>query len=149
MSYRLKMPYTDTDKMIEKQQLRTINEIFEADGEEAFRDMETECLKRLFENKQDYVIAVGGGLVLREENRTLIRKLGKAVYLCATPETIYERLKGDTTRPLLQCDNPKEKIKTMLDARGPVYASAAEIVIDVDGKSFDQILDEIEEAVSK
>ena len=147
LSYRLKMPYVDTDKLIEKEQMTTISEVFETKGEAAFREMETECLKKLFENKQDYVIAVGGGLVLREENRTLVRKLGKAVYLRAKPETIYERLKDDTTRPLLQCEDPQGKICAMLKERGPIYESAAEFVIDVDGKTFDEIMTEIEETV--
>ena len=149
MSYRLKMPYVDTDKLIEKKQMTTISHIFETQGEEAFRDMETDCLKSLFENKQDYVIAVGGGLVLREENRALIRELGKAVYLRAKPETIYERLKDDTSRPLLQCEDPQGKIGAMIKERGPVYESAAKIVIDVDGKRFEEILDEIEKETAK
>nr|MBQ8252895.1 shikimate kinase [Lachnospiraceae bacterium] len=149
LSYRLKMPYVDTDKLIEKKQMTTISHIFETQGEEAFRDMETDCLKSLFENKQDYVIAVGGGLVLREENRALIRELGKAVYLRAKPETIYERLKDDTSRPLLQCEDPQGKIGAMIKERGPVYESAAKIVIDVDGKRFEEILDEIEKETAK
>jgi len=149
LSYRMKMPYTDTDKEIEKKQGTTISLIFKEQGETAFRDMETECLKRLFEYKQDYVIAVGGGLPMREENRSLMRKLGTTVYLRAKPETIYERLKDDTTRPLLQGENPQEKIRSMINQRSPFYEEAADVVIDVDGKSFDEIMDEIEEAVSK
>ena len=149
LSYRLKMPYVDTDKLIEKQQGTTICCIFKQKGEEAFRDMETECLKDLFDNRQDYVISVGGGLALRQKNRDLMAQLGKVIYLRAKPETIYDRVKGDTARPLLQCDNPEERIRQMLEVRGPVYESAAQIVIDVDGKSFDEILDEIQEAVIK
>ena len=86
---------------------------------------------------------------MREENRDLMKKLGTTVYLRAKPETIYERLKEDTTRPLLQGENPKEKICSMIEQRGPLYEAAADIVIDVDGKSFHEIIDEIEEAVSK
>lgn len=149
LSYRLKMPYVDTDKLIETKQETTISEIFATQGEQAFRDMETECVKSLFDFKQDYVIAVGGGLPMREENRTLMKKLGKVVYLRAKPETIYERLKDDTTRPLLQGEDPQGKIRTMIVQRGPVYEAAADYVIDVDGKTFEEIQNEIEEAVSK
>ena len=149
LSYRLKMPYVDTDKMIEKKQGTTISEIFAKEGESAFRDMETECVKSLFDFKQDYVIAVGGGLPMREENRVLMKKLGKVVYLRAKPETIYERLKDDTTRPLLQGENPQGKIKAMIAQRGPVYEAAADYVIDVDEKDFEEIQSEIEEVLSK
>lgn len=147
LSYRVKMPYVDTDKLIEAGQQMEISEIFAQKGEPAFRDMETECVKGLFENKQDYVISVGGGLPLREENRELLKKLGKVVYLRAKPETIYERLKEDTTRPLLRGESPQEKICSMMEERDPVYEMAADFVIDVDGKGFDEIMDEIEEAL--
>lgn len=148
LSFRLKMPYVDTDKWIETRQEMTISEIFATQGEAAFRDMETECVKSLFAHKQDYVIAVGGGLPMREENRELLKELGTIVYLRAKPETIYERLKEDTTRPLLQEEDPQRKIRSMIAFRGPVYEAAADVVIDVDGKEFEEILQEIEEEVS-
>ena len=83
-------------------------------------------------------------MVLREENRQLLKKLGTVVYLRAKPETIAEHLKGDTTRPLLQTENPVQKIREMLEKRAPVYEQAADWILDVDHKSFEQILDEIE-----
>ena len=89
------------------------------------------------------MIAVGGGLVLRSQNRELLKKLGTVIYLRAKPETIYERLKTDTTRPLLQCADPKEKISRMLLQRAPVYEEAAAYVVD--DKSFEQIIKEIKE----
>ena len=149
LSYRLKMPYVDTDRLIEKKQGTTIREIFAKYGEPVFRDMETECVKSLFDFKQDYVIAVGGGLPMREENRALMKKLGTVVYLRAKPEAIYDRLKDDTTRPLLQGEDPQGKIRTMIAQRGPVYEEAAVHIVDVDGKNFDEIIDEIEEVVCK
>ena len=84
---------------------------------------------------------------MREENRRLLRELGQVFYLRAEAETIYERLKDDTTRPLLQGENPLTKIKTLLQERDPYYREAADVVITVDGKSFDEILCEIEEKV--
>lgn len=149
LSYRLKKPYVDTDILIETKAKKTVSDIFAEYGEEAFRQMETECIKSMFDYKQDYVIAVGGGLPMREVNRELINKLGTVIYLRAKPETIYERVKNDTKRPLLQGEDPKGKIRSMLIQRGPVYADAAQVCIDVDGKTFQEILDEIEEALSK
>ncbi len=149
LSYRLKMPYADTDKMIETKQGTTISHIFATQGEAVFRDMETECIKGLFSHRQDYVISVGGGLPIREENQRLMKELGIVIYLRAKPETIYERLKGDTTRPLLQGEDPEGKIRSMIMQRGPIYEAAADLILDVDGKTFEDVLCEIEEALSK
>ncbi|MDE7478489.1 MAG: shikimate kinase, partial [Lachnospiraceae bacterium] len=95
--------FVDTDELIVEQQNRSINEIFAADGEQAFRDMETALLQKLIADKKEHlVISTGGGMPLRAENRQLLSRLGKVVYLKASPKTIYNRIKGDTTRPLLQ-----------------------------------------------
>ncbi len=147
LSYRLRRTVIDTDKEIEREEKRTISDIFAADGEAYFRDRETDCLKKLSGNTAGQIISVGGGLPLREENRRLLHELGQVFYLRAKGETIYERLKDDNTRPLLQGDDPLTKIRTLLDERDPYYREAADVVIAVDGKSFEQILDEIEEKV--
>ena len=148
LSYRLRKPVIDTDKEIERAEQRSIAEIFAAEGEEYFRDSETRCLNRLLEHTSNQIISVGGGLPLREENRKLLHTLGQVIYLRATAETIYERVKHDTARPLLQGDNPLAKIRTMLAARESCYQDAADIVIDVDGKDFEQILCEIEKEIA-
>lgn len=147
LSYRLRRSVIDTDKEIEREERRTISDIFATDGEEYFRDRETACLRKLLESAGCQIISVGGGLPLREENRKLLHELGKVFYLQASAETIYERVKHDTTRPLLQGDDPRMKIGTLLEARDSCYKEAADIIIDVDDKSFEQILDEIEEQV--
>lgn len=147
LSYRLRRAVIDTDKEIEKEEKRTISDIFATDGEAYFRDSETVCLQKLIENTNNQIISVGGGLPLREENRRLLHELGQVFYLCAEGETIYERLKDDTTRPLLQGGDPLTKIEALLQERDPYYRAAADVVIAVDGKSFEQILDEIEKNV--
>ncbi len=147
LSYRLKQSMTDTDRWIEKKQGKTIAEIFEQDGEEAFRQMETDALKYLKDTAKNQVISVGGGMPVREENRVLMKELGKVIYLRATAETLYERVREDGARPLLQCDNPLERIRKLLEERKDAYESAADIIIDVDGKNFGQILYEIEGAL--
>lgn len=149
LSYRLRMPYVDTDNLIETKEKTTISDIFATQGEEVFRQMETDCIKSIFDYKQDYVIAVGGGLPMREENREIMKKLGTVIYLRAIPDTIYGRLKNDTKRPLLQGEDPQGKICTMIGLRGPIYEDAADHIIDVDGKSFEEIINEIEEVVAK
>ena len=143
LSYRLRRAMEDTDKLIEKEEGRTISEIFRTDGEAFFRGLETDCLKKLIRTARNMIISVGGGLPVREENRALLKQLGTVVYLCASAETIYERTKHDTSRPLLQGDDPKGKIRTLLAEREAIYESAADIVIDVNQKGFEEILAEI------
>lgn len=135
--------FIDTDQWIEKQENRSIPEIFAKEGEEYFRCLETECIRRLLKEEKGKVISVGGGLPVREENRELLKQLGTVIYLKATPETIYERVKEDTNRPLLQTENPKERIRTMMEEREPFYQQASHIVLSVEEKSVDQLISEI------
>lgn len=145
LSYRLRRAVIDTDKEIEREEKRTISEIFATDGEGYFRDRETAFLHKLLESTGNQIISVGGGLPVREENRKLLHELGQVFYLQASAETIYERVKHDTTRPLLQGDDPQTKIRTLLMQRDGYYRDAADVVINVDGKDFEQVLSEIEE----
>ena len=149
LSYRFRKPFLDTDKQIELKQKCSISEIFAEQGEQAFRDLETNYLKDLLKDKCEYIISVGGGLPLREENQKLLQKLGTCVYLEASADTIYERLKHDTSRPLLQCDDPKKKIQEMLEIRTPIYKSCADLVISVDGKRIEEIVVEVKAEVEK
>lgn len=144
LSYRLRKAVIDTDTEIEREEKRTVSDIFAEEGEEYFRRKETACLEKLLRSVNNHIISAGGGLPLREENRRLLHELGQVFYLRANAGTIYERLKGDTTRPLLQCSDPGKKIRTMMGQRDSFYMDAADVVIQVDDKSFDQILSEIE-----
>lgn len=143
LSYRVRRTMTDTDKKIERLYRMKISEIFERLGEEAFRDMETQCLEKLLEETRGQIISVGGGLPMRERNRELLRQLGTVIYLRVRPETVCSRLAADTTRPLLQGEDREEKVQKLIEERGPIYESAADIIIDVDGKIVDEIVDEI------
>ena len=98
--------------------------------------MESECIRELIGTADGQVISTGGGLPVRKENRKLLKELGTVYYLKATPECVYERLKGDTTRPLLQGENPREKIRELLEAREVLYQEGADVVIEVSAKSF-------------
>ena len=147
LSYRLRKPVIDTDKEIEREEKRSISDIFATDGEAYFRDKETAYLRKLVKNGGNQIISAGGGLPLREENRALLHKLGQVFYLKASPQTIYERLKHDTTRPLLQVEDPQSKIKTLLGERDVYYRDASDVIVDVNGKDFEQILSEIEKNV--
>ena len=147
LSYHMKRTMIDTDKWIEQKQKKTISEIFDIYGEEAFRKMETECIKELICKEDRQIISVGGGLPIREENHDLLKQLGKVVYLKVRPETVYERLKNDTSRPLLQVEDPLKQINGLMAQRAPVYEKCADIVIDVSDKSFDEILEQIVDSI--
>lgn len=143
LSYKLRRQFLDTDKLIEKREGRSISEIFEAEGEEYFRRLETKILEELTESCSHQIISVGGGTPLREENRKLLRKLGKVIYLKVSPETVYQRLRGDRTRPLLQGDAPMKKIQELLEKRESLYEEAADVIITGDGKKQDEVLLEV------
>lgn len=149
LSYALRRTLIDTDKWIEKKQGKTVSEIFAGEGEEAFRRMESECIRELIGTADGQIISTGGGLPVREENRRLLGELGRVYYLKVTPECVYERLRGDTTRPLLQEENPKEKIRELLEAREAFYQEGADVTIEVSGKSFEDIITEIVEGMEE
>lgn len=145
-----RLNFQDTDAMIEAQEKRTISDIFATDGETVFRDMETALIKRLIEEGlSDTVLSVGGGLPVREENRSLLKELGTVVYLLASKETIVKRVSGSNNRPLLKGENLSEKVERMLTERDPLYRQAAELLIDTDGKTVEMIVKEIVQAVKK
>lgn len=135
----------DVDSEIEKSQGITINEIFKQFGEPRFREIETEMIKSLSE-KNNVIISAGGGAVLRQENMDALRKNGVIVCLMAKPETIFKRTSNDSSRPLLQVEDPLKRIKELLDFRRPFYEKA-DIMIDAEDKTPLQIAEEIVERV--
>ena len=138
--YGLEM--TDMDEEIQKRENRSISEIFETEGEEYFRKKETELLKEL-SNKKDLVISCGGGVPLREENVAEMKKSGKVILLCASPDTILKRLEHDHSRPLLEQDRSREHLAALMAEREEKYRQAADLMVDTEGKSEEQICCEI------
>lgn len=149
LSYRMRRAIEDTDKLIERRMGKSISEVFAREGETFFRLQETALLQDLIEKRNHQIISVGGGTPVREENRELLKKLGTVVYFRAKPETIYERVKADTSRPLLQCEDPLQKIRDLLQQRKEAYESCADIIIDVDELSMDEVVEQVATAVTK
>lgn len=143
LSYLMKLPVEDTDRLIERREGRKISEIFADDGEEYFRNLETELLRSCGEQRYERILSVGGGTPVNPVNRPLLKKCGTVVYLRVKPETVYERVKNDTSRPLLQCEDPLARIRTLLAVRDEAYRDTADIIIDVDGKHSDEIAKEL------
>ncbi|MEW6068756.1 MAG: shikimate kinase [Nitrospirota bacterium] len=133
--------FIDIDTEIEKTEKMTIKEIFKLFGEQRFREIETEMIKKISGYK-DLVISTGGGAVLKQGNMDALKKNGVIVLLTATPETILERTGNNKDRPLLFVENPLERIKELLDFRKPFYEKA-DIMIDTEDKTPLQIAEEI------
>ncbi|MEO8206525.1 MAG: shikimate kinase [Chthoniobacterales bacterium] len=121
--------FTDTDDLVVEKAGMPITEIFSKYGEEHFRDLETEVLQGL-ESSTGIVLATGGGLALREQNRPLLKRVGRVVWLDAAPDTLFERVSRNNRRPLLQTDNPRETFDTLLAFRNSIYEALCDIRID-------------------
>ena len=143
LSKALNWEFIDTDAYIEEEQRRKISDIFAEDGEMAFRDMETDLLKRLQNGENQFVLSIGGGMPVREENRALLRNLGMVVYLKTSKEEIIRRVSGDKNRPLLQGGDLEEKVTNLMNARECIYIETAHVEIVTDGKTPEQVVEEI------
>lgn len=133
--------YLDMDKEIEKLAQKHIEEIFAQDGEAHFRQLEYELIQK-YSNYHNQIIATGGGIVENVENINLLKKNGVIFYLKASADTLFERVKKTTHRPLLKHPNPKERIKELIKKREPFY-KMADFEIDTDKKELIEIVREI------
>ena len=125
----LGLPFYDSDKAIEESTGVDIPTIFEFEGENGFRDREQKMLQQLTELK-GIVLATGGGAILRQENRDLLKENGIIIYLQCSIDRIMERTRRDTQRPLLKTANPKERIEQLYKEREPLYLNCADLVVD-------------------
>jgi shikimate kinase len=148
---RLDRPFLDSDVMIEAQTGRTVAQIFETDGEAAFRALETEVLESALGSVPPPVIAAAGGVVLSSANRGRLRDAslqgGTVVWLRADPSLLTERVRPGDHRPLL-ADDPAGVLRRMAVDRAALYAEVADHTIDVDGLSVDQVLAAVEQVVA-
>jgi shikimate kinase len=145
LAQELGYTFVDTDELIEADQKITITEIFSTFGEPYFRDVESRIIGQVLE-EENQVVSTGGGAVIRDENREAFKKAGLTVCLMARPEVIYDRIKHETHRPLLQVADPPAKIRELLDARAKFYRQA-DLVIDTSEKTVEDVINEIKEKV--
>jgi shikimate kinase len=145
LAERLTLPFRDADTELETRTGRSIRDIFAADGETAFRDLEEQTLVELIAGGPA-VIATGGGAVLRETNRVRIKAAGKTIWLTANPEVLWDRMQGDPTtaerRPNLSSGGRAE-IQELMRLRDTYYRSVADFTIDTTGRSPEQIAADI------
>ncbi|MBQ2675794.1 MAG: shikimate kinase [Clostridia bacterium] len=142
LSDKLSMDFIDLDELITEQNNMSVSEIFEKFGEKTFREFENNAVKSMCD-KQNIIIATGGGTLLNADNSALLKKIGTVVFLDVSVDTVIRRLENDTTRPLLQSKNKKNAIEEMLMGRMPIYRAAADVVVDANNDDPSITADEI------
>jgi shikimate kinase len=129
LARRLGLSFTDSDHAIEQRIGCSIASFFEREGEAAFRDIEQQVIGELCAGPPG-VIATGGGAVLRPANRERLRAAGQVFYLRSTPEEVFRRVRHDQGRPLLQVDDPLQRLRDLYAQRDPLYRETAHFVIE-------------------
>lgn len=131
LARRLDLPFVDMDQRLEQQLGCSIRSYFEQHGEAAFRDHEAALLAELAAKPGAMVLSTGGGVVLRPDNRVALRQgFSHVMYLRASADDIFKRLRHDRTRPLLQVADPLERLRELYRARDPLYREAAHYIIE-------------------
>lgn len=142
LANRLNRDFLDSDYYIEEKTGVDIPRIFDIEGEDGFRTRETRALKELT-RKNNLVLATGGGSVTRKENRDILKKAGFIIFLDTSVNQQMERLKHDKKRPLLQTENPRERLNKLLEERKPLYIELADLRIPTDRKYARKVAAEI------
>jgi shikimate kinase len=128
---RLHLEFHDADVELERRLGVTIATIFEVEGERAFRDREEALIAEMTELR-NIVLATGGGAVTREASRRNLKERGTVVYLHASPETLWERVRSSRNRPMLKVEDPHARIAALYGERDPLYRDVADHVIESD-----------------
>lgn len=134
-----KLDFVDTDHVIEERLGCSIKVFFAEHGEAAFRDIESKVLLELLQHTTSSVLSTGGGAVLREQNRRALKAFSTVFYLQSLPEDIARRLRNDTTRPLMQGEDPLKRLRDLLQVRSPLYLESAHYVIDAARQNTAQV----------
>lgn len=142
LAKRLKMSFSDSDHEIIAATGVSIPTIFEIEGESGFRHRESETIQRL-SAEGNIVMATGGGAVLDPENRRCLRERGTVIYLSASPETLCERTRRDSARPLLQVEDRLSRLRELHFQRDPLYREVAHIIVEVGRTSAPQVVRQI------
>lgn len=146
LAARLGWPWVDADEALETRAGKSIKQVFAEGGEQAFRDLESAIVAELAGRDQQ-VVSLGGGAVLRPENRTALEGQGFIVWLQALPESLAARIAADAStaerRPNLTAQGGIDEIRELLDQRAPLYAQLADLTIDTDRLSPEAVAERI------
>lgn len=142
LANKLHREFRDSDHFIEQKTGVDIGRIFDIEGENGFRDRESNALIELL-GHHSRVVATGGGSVLRKENQTLLISCGYIIFLDTTVNQQLQRLRRDKKRPLLQTDNPRRRLEALFDERRPIYLQIADLAVKTDRKSARKLASDI------
>ena len=138
----LGFPLIEMDERIVKEQGMSINDIFAQYGEDHFRDIESQLIVDIGKEEPS-IVSCGGGVVVRPQNTQNMKEIGRIVFLKATPETIYERVKNSTDRPILNGHMNVEYIAELMEKRREKYETAADLIVQTDEKNVQEICKEM------
>ncbi|MCG8072566.1 MAG: shikimate kinase AroK [Candidatus Thiodiazotropha taylori] len=139
--------FIDSDLEIQRRTGVDIPTIFEFEGEEGFRQREQEVIDELTQ-REEVVLATGGGAVIREQNRKALSSRGLVIYLHCTVEQQFERTHRDKNRPLLQTDDPMAKLKSLMAERDPLYRQTADLLISTEGRNTQAVVQDIRKQIN-
>ena len=152
LSAKTQMPWIDADESIETLAGSSIKEIFSEQGESVFRDLETTVLENL-QQRDGWILALGGGVIVRSQNRRILSQTSPVFWLTAQVGTIQSRLSADPNtdqrRPDLTAAGGVEEINEMLERREPLYRQCADHIVPTDNRTSDAIADQIVELLSQ
>ena len=146
MSHALGIPKIEMDDLLAERAGKSITQIFAEDGEEVFRRMETALLREIGAG-EPALVSCGGGVVLRPENVEIMKATGTILMLSATPQTIFQRVRYSTKRPILNGNMNVEFIAELMAKRDPAYRAAADVTVSIDGKTSDVVARELVERI--
>jgi shikimate kinase len=129
LARRRNVRFADCDHEIVARTGVSVPTIFEIEGEAGFRRRETQMMDELT-RESDIVVATGGGVVMTPENRDLMRERGIVIYLNVPPQVLFERTRHDRNRPLLQVENPRQRIEELYLVRDPLYREVADVIVE-------------------
>jgi shikimate kinase len=142
LAQRLRLHFVDTDRIMVERTGVPVATIFEIEGEDGFRKRESAVLSEVAEGDSQ-VIATGGGAILARENREVMRRRGTVIYLRAQVDSLWERTRHDTSRPLLRTPDPRATLASLLEQRDPLYREAAHVIVDTGAQSAAILLNRV------
>ena len=148
LASRMGVSFIDCDQELERRNGVTVTTIFDIEGETGFRKRETRLLEE-FAVKEMGVVATGGGVVTQEVNRVLLKQKGLVIYLNASVDLLWSRLRYCKNRPLLETENPEERLRALFEQRDPLYREVSDIIINVGKGSALNTVRKIEQALKE
>ncbi len=143
LARRLQLAFLDTDQVLEQRLGCSIRDFFANEGESRFRDIEEQVIDELTLAPEGGVLSTGGGVVLRAPNRSHLHERSHVIYLRSTPEEVYRRVRHDQNRPLLQVEDPMQRLRELFAVRDPLYQETAHFIIETGRPSLATVVNMI------